>query len=451
MRVLITNNTLDTRAGSELWVRDIALALLRRGHQPIAYSRRLGAVAEELRCATVPVLDDLASQTEPPDLIHGHHHLETMTALLRFPGVPALSVCHGWLPPEEAPPAFPRILRYIAVDDLVRERLIIECGIPEGLVRTVRNFVDLERFRPRAPLPPLPARALLFSNNARDDDFASAVRQGCAAAGIPVDVAGKCAGAVADRPETLLPRYDVVFAKGRSALEAAAVGCFVVLCDASGLGPPLTPANFDEARALNLGLRMLREPIRAEAVRARLVAYDPRAAREVQARVRAEAGLDEAVDRLLSIYHEVLAEGAARKMDPLDDLRAASRYLRWGPLRGGETWAAERERLAIQRDRLAAERDRLVAERDQFAAGLARGQDEELASLRRELAVITGSASWRWRQRLLHNRILVGMYRRLRGLPVSSTAAQPPPTGHDPASSSGERAAPRSGRNRSNG
>jgi hypothetical protein len=59
VRVLITNNTLAARAGSELYVRDLALALLARGHQPIAYSRRLGEVAAEIRRATVPVVDDL--------------------------------------------------------------------------------------------------------------------------------------------------------------------------------------------------------------------------------------------------------------------------------------------------------------------------------------------------------------------------------------------------------
>jgi hypothetical protein len=38
LRVLITNNTLAGRAGTELYVRDTALELLKRGHSPIAYS-----------------------------------------------------------------------------------------------------------------------------------------------------------------------------------------------------------------------------------------------------------------------------------------------------------------------------------------------------------------------------------------------------------------------------
>ena len=59
MRVLLTNNTLANRAGTELYVRDVAIELLRRGHHPVAYSTHLGPVAEELRAATVPVIRSL--------------------------------------------------------------------------------------------------------------------------------------------------------------------------------------------------------------------------------------------------------------------------------------------------------------------------------------------------------------------------------------------------------
>ena len=98
LRILITNNTLAGRAGTELYVRDIALALLNRGYHPIAYSSLLGEVAQELRAATVPVIDRLDALAVPPDLIHGHHHLETMTALLHFPRVPAISFATAGYP-----------------------------------------------------------------------------------------------------------------------------------------------------------------------------------------------------------------------------------------------------------------------------------------------------------------------------------------------------------------
>ena len=52
--VLFTNNALATRAGTETYVRDAALALLRRGHRVAAFSLVLGEIADELRRATVP-------------------------------------------------------------------------------------------------------------------------------------------------------------------------------------------------------------------------------------------------------------------------------------------------------------------------------------------------------------------------------------------------------------
>ena len=68
-RILITNNTLANRAGSELYARDLAVALMKRGHFPVMYSTELGDVAEDLRRATIPVIDDLNKLSVPPDEI----------------------------------------------------------------------------------------------------------------------------------------------------------------------------------------------------------------------------------------------------------------------------------------------------------------------------------------------------------------------------------------------
>src|SRR5262245_40610272 len=110
LRVLITNAWLSARSGSELYVWDLANALLARGHEPIAYAPVLGRLAAQLRAATIPVVDDLTDVTAVPDVIHGHHNHEIMTALLHFPGVPAVRVCHGWF--DERPQQFPRIRRF---------------------------------------------------------------------------------------------------------------------------------------------------------------------------------------------------------------------------------------------------------------------------------------------------------------------------------------------------
>ncbi len=361
LTVLITNNTLANRAGSELYVRDIATALLKRGHTPIAFSTVLGDVARELREATIPVIDRLDALATPPDIIHGQHHVEAMMALLHFPGTPAIYVCHGWLPWEEAPPRFPRILRYVAVDHTCRDRLVLENAIPEDRVNVLLNFVDLERFKPRGPLPSRPDRALIFSNNADDQTHVRAVRDACERAGIALDVIGLSSGNVSAEPEKVLGNYDIVFAKARCALEAMSVGAAVVLCDAAGLGPMVTTRELDRLRPLNFGIRTLGQSISVDAITREIAYYDAGDAALVSKRIRATAGRDAVIDELLSLYDKVIAEHAATGAnDWAAECRAAAEYLRWLAPR-----LKENERLQGQRDWIEAQHNMLQS---RFAA-----------------------------------------------------------------------------------
>jgi hypothetical protein len=329
MRILITNNTLATRAGSELYVRDLAIELLRRGHEPIAYSPLLGAVAEDLRAATVPVTDDLRSIRRRPDVIHGQHHLETMTALAHFHDVPAINVCHGWMPWQEIPLQHPRIRNYVAVDDTVRDRLVIEHGIHESDVRVILNFVDLNRFARRAALPEVPKRALIFSNAATNVNFAPVVRDVCDARGVAVDLVGFAAGNAMDRPEDLLQRYDIVFARGRAAIEAMATGAAVIVADPQGVGGMVTSARYADFRSRNFGIRTFRHPLNRKVLAREIAAYDRADAGRVTDRIRAEADLQRAVDAYLEIYADSIEASRGREVDPVTELRATGDYLRW--------------------------------------------------------------------------------------------------------------------------
>jgi len=329
LRVLLTNRVLAYRSGTELYVRDVALALLRRGHQPTIYSPRLGPLAAEVRRETIPVVDDLARVSEPPDIIHGHHGVETLTALLAFPRAPAVSVCHSWVGWADEPVPFPRIHRYLAVDDTCRHRLVAEHGIPPERVDVVLNAVDLRRFRPRAPLPLRPSRALIFSNSSAETaPHVRAIREACGRAGIAVDIAGFKAGTQLERPEDALGSYDLVFAKARAALEAAAVGTAVVLCDVAGAGPMVTTGNFGTLRRLNFGMRALRDTPGPDAIGREIARYDAADAAAVSRQVRDLAGAEALLDQLLAIYAEAIAEGRTRAIDPEAELRAAAAYLR---------------------------------------------------------------------------------------------------------------------------
>jgi hypothetical protein len=330
--VLLTNFRLAARTGTELYVHDLALRLLERGHSPVVYSPLLGGLARELRLSSVPVVDDLAAISAPPDVIHGQQRNETMLAMLHFPEAPAVYFCHDWYSPADSPPRFPRVLRYVAVDQTCRDKLTVEHAVPEARVRVVPSFVDLQLFKPRPPLPVRPARALLFCNYAKDDERVSAVRAACETAGVALDVRGEAVGETTARPAEMLGAYDLVFAKGRAALEALSVGAAVVIYFGPRIGPLVTSDEVDGLLQLNFGIRAMGPRLKPEAlgqaVARELARYDALDAAAVSQRVRETAGLEPAVDEIVKVYEEAVAElRASGGPDFRAEERAAAEYI----------------------------------------------------------------------------------------------------------------------------
>jgi hypothetical protein len=314
LTVLITNLKLEGWTGTELFVRDVARGLLAAGHRPVIYSPRLGKLAAEIRKQTIPVVDHLSQISSAPDVIHGQHANETLSALLHFPNSPALYFCHDWYFNEDYPPRFPRILRYVAVDDACYDKLVWECGVPEERALVVSQFVDLERFGPRSPLPATPRRVAVLCNHTKENDHLRAAREACVRRGLTFDVYGAGVGNACERPEEILRDYDVVFAKGRAALEAAAVGAAVVIYWWRRLGPVVKTGNLEKLRGVGFGFRSMSAQLTPEefgrSIEQALAEYDAADAAEVSRRVRAGAGRDAAVEELIRLYETVIAEYA---------------------------------------------------------------------------------------------------------------------------------------------
>lgn len=348
MKILLTNATFDRYSGTVVVTRDLAQALLRAGHQTAIYSPRLGYIVDQIRSSGVAVTDDLFSLVDAPDIIHGHHHQPLMEALLRFPGTPAIYLCHDATNPLDEPCAFPRVCKYLAVDERCRTRVEQTLGTTAGEVEIVPNAVDTDRFKPRMPLPERPRRALLFSNYAHGWTQLPAVRKACHKAGIKLDVVGESMGTASDHPEAILPNYDLVFAKARCALEAMAVGNAVVLCDFAGVGPYVTAADFGAMRRKNFGRALLTEPLDAGALLKQISRYNALDAAALSARVRTEASLNSSIGQWESIYLKVLANFNVERVDRDEESRATAAYLsRWHYFRRRD-WEREQV-LRLQR------------------------------------------------------------------------------------------------------
>lgn len=302
MHILMTNTSLSNRTGSELYIKDVAQELSRRGHHVSLYSPRLGSLAEDLRRQGLSVYGNLADLDQAPDIIHGQHHLETMTALSRFPHTPVVHFCHGAIPWEEIPPIHPRILHYVAVSAFLQRQLVDRYHVPAPRTHLIPNFVDLSRFRPRAPLPPFPEKALAFSNQISNSNIARLIRSACWRQGVRLKVLGMANRTPSDAPEEILPSYDIVFARGRSALEALACGVAVICCDVEGMGPIVTTQNFERLYQANFGLSILQTPVSTGSLIEELRRYDARDAAEVFKMAREVLDMRHAVDSILDVY-----------------------------------------------------------------------------------------------------------------------------------------------------
>jgi len=332
-RVLITNCWLRSRAGTELYVRDLSLALLNRGYEPTVFSPLLGDVADEIRAAGVVVTDDLATLTDEPDVLHCHQHHEAVAALSRFPGRPGLYVQHSATAWQDETPVHPRLLRYVAVDRPCLDRILV-AGVPSERATVIANGVDTARFLPRGPLPPRPRRAAVFSNYAREENYLPALRAACARMGIELEVLGEAAGSAATRPEHVLPGYDLVFAKARAAIEAIAVGCAVIVTDVRGMAGMATFAQLPVWRPWNLGHTLLTQPHDVDAICAEIDRYDPDDAALCRDLVRDQWSLDVMVDGLVAEYDAVWSGWDPADADPRAELAALAAPLsRLGPLR----------------------------------------------------------------------------------------------------------------------
>jgi len=370
VRVLITNMRMAGFSGSEVAAELAADGLRRAGHEPVIYAPALGEQAERMRVRGHVVADRLSAIPFKPDVIHAQHSSPTLMAMTAFPDVPAVHVCHSARFAQEAPILHPQVRRFVAVDDLCRQRCLAD-GAPADRLSIVHNPVDLLRFVERPPLPDRPRKALLLT---KTKDQRQAVAVACKARGIAFDELGSAVGNVAPNLEAILPQYDVVFATARMALEAAAVGCAVIVADGRGVRGMLTSEVWTEWRLQNLGARLLAEPVTSDALIKALDAYDPKDAAQVTRQVRADADLTDYVAAMTRLYHAAIEEGVTASAS---ELRAANAALLedwlptpterpWRQMATEKKWAPDwgRNVLAIEaRLEAAGERQRIRLKR----------------------------------------------------------------------------------------
>jgi hypothetical protein len=181
-----------------------------------------------------------------------------------------------------------------------------------------------------------------------------------------------------------------------------AAGAAVVMYDAAGMGPLVTTYELDRLRALNFGIRGLRNQVSIDALEREIARYDADDATQVSHRIRSVAGRDSVIDEIISIYKEAIEEFNNTELDPAADERAAAEYLRLLSARLKEN------------DVLRGERDWIKHLSEQRTDALAK----QLAEKDAQLTSITRTLGWRLLSRYgpLKHRVVIPAYRRLQKL-----------------------------------
>lgn len=326
MNILFTNHGLRLRGGTELFTAEIARAMLDRGHQVAVYTTVDGPVGESLRNQGIPVLTAPRDCPFSPEIIHGQHHLQALTALCEWPEVPGVFMMHGIAPWEELPPVHPRLRRYLANSPHFGWWLEQQCGISRDQLEVVPNGFDSRRFSRVRPATDRSGKALVFHNSIRPQSPAwNALRDACEASGLSLHGIGREFGEMIDDPEHHLPDYDLVFASGRCALEAIACGCAVIPVSADTMAARVHPGILDALVDLNFCPDPSHRPIQAGRLRMEIESIRPEETAAVTERIRQDHSTESVAERLLEIYRSVVETGF--DPDPTSELMALGKYL----------------------------------------------------------------------------------------------------------------------------
>lgn len=276
LRILLGNNTLSALAGSETWTATLAAELKKQGHKVECFSPELGIIAEDLRSKDIKSYDNISTSGVEPfsfilkekpflnyDVIIANHFNIVEFLRSQFPKTPIISTIHGIVhfmkntqTGEEAmAPEHPALTsgvnQFISVSEEVQEKLKKEYGLDSVLIR---NFIDVEKFKPRRKYRK-PKEILFSSNyNTADDEEVKVLREVAKHYKCRLAVVGMNFNQVED-PVPHIKSADIVIGMGRTVLEGISAGKLGIVHGRWGTGGVVSESNFEELRKCNFSGR----------------------------------------------------------------------------------------------------------------------------------------------------------------------------------------------------
>lgn len=289
--------------GSETYLETVAPELIQLGHDVIAYAPVLGTVAQRLRQAGIEVTDDLNGLS--PDVIHAQQASTAMRVRGHFPTTPMVYVCHSSVLDIEDPPVASNPQAIVTLADVVDRRVRATALGQAVPVHRLTQPVETPFIDPlRRQLPPNPRTAVLVSHRA--GWIQNEIEKTCSAMGIELNVLGQAE----NRPDNPIPEMmkgDVVFAVGRTLLEAMSMGRAAFIADDRGLWGFVTADNYTDAESYSFA-RLSERPTAPLAEL--LAAYDQSLGDEMVRLSRAHHSSRIHASRLVDVYAAAMTKVA---------------------------------------------------------------------------------------------------------------------------------------------
>ncbi len=357
MRILCTNQGLHIRGGSESYLETVLAELVGLGHDVVAWSPRRGPIADQLSRLGCTVHDDLAD-VGAVDVIHAQHASTALAARSQFPGVPLVFACHSWVFDLEDPPAAAQPAALVAFNDVVAARLrASRLGehVPVHRLRQPVAITAMEDERFPIARDPLIGVAINRDGDGRHEQLEAA----CRATGIHLVAATRNASLSFDDLTSTIMLADVVFAVGRTVLEAMALARAAFIFDQTGTAGFVTADRYPTLEASGF-TPAAGTPLTVDTIVSELRGYERdlgQLGRELVGRhhaARAHAA------QLVDVYRSVITAPAipTADVDPVAELgRLEQRYFELEQRARDAQWLrarAERRavRLQIELDRI---------------------------------------------------------------------------------------------------
>jgi hypothetical protein len=358
VKVLMTNHALGERAGSESYLETVAAELRGLGHEVVFFSTRPGEMAARLRDQHYDVRTELADVPTDVDVIHGQHVDTVGLVRTRLPRTPLVFVTHSWVISLEDPLAELGAGAFVALNDATLRRLEAhEATRGREVLRLTQPVTISFADGARIPLGPAPRRALAVSRRMRY--LPSRLAAACAAAGLEFDWLGGPGRQSADAREEMRT-HDIVFAVGRTALEAMAMGRAVFVVDDTSQGGWVRTATHRSLEADGLTGFGASDP--PEPLETALASYDPILGQEARSLAVHHHAAQHHAAALVALYLRVADSPGAATPAPGLELLAAQRF--------------ELEARAVRAEWKLAEESRRVAELETELASVSRRRDQ---------------------------------------------------------------------------